>query len=177
MPKLERLDWVAPLSEGRGVTLSDDPEADRYLAEDPNALLLGVLYDSQYATRKAFAVPLRLKERLGHLDMQRLAGEPEETVMAAFSRKPALHRFPNKFARLTQQFAQEIVMRYGGDGSRVWREAVDLADVGNRLLQLPAFGEDKTNWTIGMLGRLGLLSHPGWEDYRVTIRRRTRSEA
>ena len=177
MPKLERLEWVVPLSEGRGVTLSDDPEADLYLAEDPNALLLGVLYDSQYATRKAFAAPLRLKQRLGHLDMQRIAGEPEETIMGAFSQKPALHRFPNKFARLTQQFAREIVARYDGDGSRVWREATGLEDVGTRLLQLPAFGEEKANWTIGMLGRLGLLLHPGWEEYRVTVRRRARTEA
>lgn len=167
MPKLERLSWLAPLEEGRGVTLSDDPAADLFLAEDPNALLLGVLYDSQYSTRKAFAAPLRLKERLGHLDMARVAEAEEAAIAGAFSQKPALHRFPRRYATLTQQFARAIVSRYGGDSSRLWREAADVPDLGRRLLDLPAFGVEKTNWTIGMLGILGLLPYSGWEEYRV----------
>lgn len=174
MPKLERLDWLAPLTEGRGITLSDDPAADLFLAEDPNALLLGVLYDSQYATRKAFAAPLRLKERLGHLEMLRLTADSDE-LLTAFRQKPALHRFPAKFAGLTQQLAAAIIERYGGDGSRVWTEAQDVADLGSRILALPAFGVDKTNWTVGMLGRLELLPYGGWEDYRVSVRRSSKS--
>jgi uncharacterized HhH-GPD family protein len=171
MPKLERLDWLAPLSEGRGVTLSDDPAADLFLAEDPNALLLGVLYDSQYSTRRAFAVPLRLRERLGHLDMPRLAQE-EDALVAAFSQKPALHRFPHRYAKLTQQLAGAVVEQYGGDASRIWREAGDVENLGARLMALPAFGVEKSNWTIGMLGRLGMLPYDGWQDYRVEVKKR-----
>jgi uncharacterized HhH-GPD family protein len=172
MPKLERLSWLAPLSEGRGVTLSDDPAADLFLAQDPNALLLGVLFDSQYSTRKAFAAPLRLKERLGSLDMAALASMDLERLYQVFAQKPALHRFPNKFARLTQQLASAIVSQYGGEASRIWSEAADVSDLGQRLLALPAFGVEKTNWTIGMLGRLGLLPYGGWEEYRVLAPRR-----
>src|SRR5947209_8709445 len=100
MPKLERLEWIAPLSEGRGVTLSNDPAADLFLAESPTALLLGVLYDSQFSTRMAFAAPMKLRDRLGHLDVSRLADERSEPLVKAFSTKPALHRFPRKFALL-----------------------------------------------------------------------------
>jgi uncharacterized HhH-GPD family protein len=167
MPKLERLEWLAPLADGRGVTLSDDPAADLFLAEDPNALLLGVLYDSQYATRKAFAAPLRLKERLGHLDMTTIAAADPEEFLAAFRQKPALHRFPGKFARLTQQLAAVIASEYGGDASRLWREAVEVDSLGRRLMALPAFGVEKTDWTVGMLGRLGWLPYEGWEEYRA----------
>lgn len=166
MPKLERLEWLVPLSEGRGITLSDDPAADLFLAEDPNALLLGVLYDSQYATRKAFAAPLRLRERLGHLDPVRLAAE-DEAVLLAFRQKPALHRFPAKFAGLTQRLAQTLVQEYSGDASRIWLEATDVSHLGQRLLALPAFGVDKTNWTVGMLGKLGMLPYDGWDSYRT----------
>lgn len=172
MPKLERLSWIAALDEGRGVTLSDDPAADLLLAEDPNALLLGVLYDSQYATRKAFAVPLKLKERLGHLDMARIAAEDPAVLQEVFGRKPALHRFPYRCAGLTQQLATVIVSQYGGDSSRIWREAASPADLGARLMALPAFGEEKTNWTVGMLGTLGLLPFEGWEEYRFEKPRR-----
>jgi uncharacterized HhH-GPD family protein len=174
MPKLERLDWIAPLSEGRGVTLSDDPAADRLLAEDPNALLLGVLYDSQYSTRKAFAAPFRLKERLGHLDMARLGEEDPSVVLASFAQKPALHRFPNKYATLTQQMARAIAQRYGGDSSRIWTETSDVTELGNRLLELPAFGVEKTNWTVGMLGRLGWLPYDGWQEYRASPPKRSK---
>ena len=167
MPKLERLEWVAPLADGRGVTLTDDPAADQFLAEDPNALLLGVLYDSQYQTRRAFAIPFKLRERLGHLDLQRMASEGEEPLLTAFLTRPALHRFPGKFARQTYQLVQVLVADYGGDASRIWREVANLDDLGRRLMALPCFGTEKTNWTIGMLGRLGLISFPGWEEYRV----------
>lgn len=172
MPKLERLEWVAPLSEGLGVTLTDDPEADRFLAENPNALLLGVLFDSQYLTRKAFAVPLRLRERLGHLDMTMLACEDRQVLNDTFSQKPALHRFPYKFAGMTQELARVVTSRYGGDSARIWTEAAGAEDLGQRLIDLPAFGEEKTNWTVGMLGKLGLLPYGGWEAYRVTVKKR-----
>jgi uncharacterized HhH-GPD family protein len=174
MPKLERLEWIVPLSEGRGVTLSADPAADLFLAEDGNALLLGVLYDSQYLTRQAFLSPMRLRDRLGHFDMGRIAALDEETLMEIFRRKPALHRFPNRAARFTLQFAVAVSDRYGGDASRIWREAGGIDELGARLMELPAFGEEKTNWTVGMLGRLGLLPYTGWEDYRVPPRRRAK---
>jgi uncharacterized HhH-GPD family protein len=170
MPKLERLEWIAPLSEGKGVTLSDDPEADLFLAESPTALLLGVLYDSQYATRKAFAIPLRLRERLGHLDPTQLAFADETVLLEVFGRKPALHRFPYKFARITQRLAQVLMAEYGGETERIWREAGSANDLGDRLMALPSFGIEKTNWTVGMLGRLGYLPFDGWEEYRVTAR-------
>ena len=166
MPKLERLEWVVPLTEGRGVTLTDNPEADMFLAEDPNALLLGVMYDSQYQTRRAFAIPFVLRERLGHFDIDRIASEPE-LVHAAFTTKPALHRFPNRYAELTSKLAQVLVDEYEGNSGRIWLEASSVDDLAGRLMALPAFGGQKTSWTVGMLGRLGVLTYTGWDGYRA----------
>jgi uncharacterized HhH-GPD family protein len=175
MPKLERLDWIAPLSDGKGITLSDDPAADLFLAEDPNALLLGVLFDSQFLTRKAFSAPLKLKQRLGHLDMAILASEDTTDLEAVFRQSPALHRFPRKFAMNTQQLAAVIVSDYGGDSSRIWKEARDADVLGDRIMDLPCFGVEKTNWTVGMLGRLGYLPFGGWEDYRAKPKKRAKA--
>jgi uncharacterized HhH-GPD family protein len=172
VPKIERLSWLAPLSEGRGITLSDVPAADLLLVEDSNALLLGVLYDSQYATRKAFAIPLKLKERLGHLDLTLLAQIETAELQEVFARKPALHRFPYRNAGLTQQVARAVINSYGGDASRVWKEARDVEDLGARLLALPAFGVEKTNWTVGMLGTLGMLSYDGWDGFQASTKKR-----
>ncbi len=169
MPKIERLAWIAPLSEGRGVTLSNDPAADLLLAEDPNALLLGVLLDSQYASRQAFASPFRLHQRLGHLDLAEISAMEETALHEVFRLKPALHRFPRKCAGLTQQFAWYVVETYGGDSSRVWLEATDVDHLAQRILALPSFGVEKTTWTVGMLGTLGWLDFDGWEGYRATV--------
>lgn len=167
MPKLERLEWVAPLSAGKGVTLSDDEAADRFLEENSFALLLGVLYDSQYQTRRAFSSPYRLWQRLGHLDPGLIATMEDEPLLQAFREKPALHRFPNRYALLTRQVAGVVVSEYGGDADRIWLEAEDAPALGTRLMALPAFGRQKTDWTVGMLGRMGVLSFSDWEDFRV----------
>jgi len=167
MPKLERLEWVAPLSEGRGVTLSDDEAADRYLAENPFALLLGVLYDSQYSTRRAFSAPYRLSQRLGHLDPVQVAAMEEDALLPVFGEKPALHRFPYRYARLTHQIAGIVSQDYGGDAARIWLEAGNVPTLAQRLLALPAFGQQKTDWTVGMLGRMGVLPYDGWEEFRM----------
>jgi hypothetical protein len=34
-------------------------------------------------------------------------------------------------------------------------------------MELPAFGAQKANWTVGMLGRMGVLPYEGWDGYRV----------
>jgi uncharacterized HhH-GPD family protein len=168
MPKIERLSWLAPLGEGKGITLSNDPDADLFLAKDPNALMLGVLLDSQFATRQAFASPYRLWQRLGHLHMATIAGEDPAIFTEVFRVKPALHRFPAKFASLTQVLARVIHENYGGDAARIWRESSTPDDLGTRIMALPAFGVEKTNWTVGMLGTLGLLPFEGWEEFQAT---------
>lgn len=170
MPKLERLDWVIPLSERKGVTMTDMPEADLFLAEDGGALLIGVMCDSQYQTRRAFAIPYLLRERLGHFDIHRIAAE-EADVQQAFTIKPALHRFPNRCAMLTSKLALAIVEDYDGKAERLWLEAGDVEELSHRLMALPAFGEQKTNWTVGMLGRMGVLAFDGWDGYRVPEKR------
>jgi uncharacterized HhH-GPD family protein len=172
MPKIERLSWLAPLTEGRGVTLSNDPAADLFLAENANGLLIGVLLDTQFPTRQAFTSPYRLHQRLGHLDLERIAGEEITVLEGAFAEKPALHRFPYRCARLTQQLAGVVTTEYGGDAARIWLEASDVEDLGFRVLALPSFGEEKTNWTVGMLGTLGMLPYGGWEEFRVKMPRR-----
>jgi len=168
MPKLERLDWLEPPSAGHGVTLTNHPEINLFLYEDASALLIGVLLDSQYRTKAAFASPYYLWQRLGHMDMKRIAEMDPDKFKEAFTQPDALHRFPYKFAGLTQQLARYVTEHYDGQTARIWTEATSAEDLGERFLALPAFGVEKTNWSIGMLGRLEMLSFEGWEDYRVT---------
>ena len=71
-----------------------DPDADRLLAEDPLALLIGFALDQQVTVQKAFSGPAELKRRLGHLDAARIAAMDPAELDAVFRDRPALHRFP-----------------------------------------------------------------------------------
>ena len=76
-----------------------NPDADRLLAEDPLALLIGFALDQQVTVQKAFAGPLELRRRIGSLDAATVATMDPEALDIAFRTPPALHRFPGNMAR------------------------------------------------------------------------------
>jgi uncharacterized HhH-GPD family protein len=125
-------------------------EADALLAADPFALLIGVALDQQVPVPTAFSGPLKLKQRLGTLDPGAIAATDPAKLEAAFREKPAIHRFPGNMARRVQTLAAIVVERYGGDASRLWREAADADDLRRRLGELPGFG-DMTTRTLGSI--------------------------
>jgi uncharacterized HhH-GPD family protein len=115
-------------------------EADALLAREPMALLIGFALDQQVPVQTAFSGPLKVKQRIGTLDAHTLATTDLEP---AFREKPAVHRFPGNMARRVQDLAAVIDEEYGGDASRVWRDAKDGADLRKRIADLPGFGEMK----------------------------------
>lgn len=119
---------------------TDDAEANALLARDPMALLIGFALDQQVPVQKAFVGPKVLLERAGTLDPGRLA---ELDLEAAFRERPAIHRFPGAMAQRVRELAQVVVDEYGGDASRVWRDAADGDDLRRRIGSLPGFGEMK----------------------------------
>jgi uncharacterized HhH-GPD family protein len=118
-------------------------EADELIARDPLALLIGFALDQQVPVQTAFSGPLKLKQRLGALDAAELAGMEPERLEAAFREKPAVHRFPGTMAKRVQELARAVVSEYGGDASRVWKDARDADDLRKRIGALPGFGAMK----------------------------------
>src|SRR4029079_4836344 len=115
-------------------------EADELIARDPLALLIGVALDQQGPVETDLAGPLKIKQRLGTLEIARRdPGEGE----AAFRETPAVHRFPDSLAQRVQDLCALVEEEYGGDASRLWREASDSADLRKRISALPGFGEMK----------------------------------
>jgi uncharacterized HhH-GPD family protein len=118
-------------------------EADRLLATDPMALLIGFALDQQVPVPTAFSGPLKIKQRVGTLDANVLAGMEPERLDAAFREKPAVHRFPGTMATRVQELARTVVSEYDGDASRLWTDASDSDDLRQRIEALPGFGEMK----------------------------------
>jgi uncharacterized HhH-GPD family protein len=141
-----------------------DDEADRLLASDPMALLIGFALDQQVPVQKAFSGPKVLRERLGTLDPGELATMDAARLEAAAKGPPAIHRFPSAMATRIRELAAHIADSYDGDASRLWTDATDGADLRRRIAALPGFGEMKVNGLAAVLiKRLGVRPS-GWEE-------------
>jgi uncharacterized HhH-GPD family protein len=144
--------------------LSQDPEADKLLSDDPLALLIGMVLDQQMPLERAFAAPLLLERRLGRtVDAADLAAMDPDALVEAFVARPALHRFPAANAKRVQQLSQLIVDRYDGDPARIWSDVTDGDELFRRIRELPGFGEQKARIFVGLLGKQLGVRPDGWE--------------
>jgi uncharacterized HhH-GPD family protein len=119
---------------------TESDAANELIASDPMALLIGFALDQQVSVQKAFSGPLVIKERVGSLDPEALAGADLDT---AFREKPAVHRFPGAMAKRVHDLAVHVADRYDGRAERVWTDASDSDQLRANLAALPGFGEMK----------------------------------
>ena len=122
---------------------TDSDEANRLIAAEPLALLIGFALDQQVTVPTAFVGPQRLKERIGGLDARRIAAMDPTELEAAFRERPAIHRFPGSMARRVQELCAVVAEEYDGNAERVWTEAASAADLKKRIGALPGFGAMK----------------------------------
>ena len=122
---------------------TEDDDANRLLADDPFALLVGFALDQQVTVPTAFSGPLKLKRRLGTLDPRRIAETDPARLEEAFREKPAVHRFPGSMAARVHELAAMVAGEYGGRAERLWTEARDGDELRRRLAAIPGFGAMK----------------------------------
>ena len=135
------------------IHFTGDDEADRLLARSPLALLIGFALDQQITVQQAFSGPLKLEQRLGHLDAARIAAMDLAELEAAFRERPAVHRFPGAMAKRVQALCAAIEEGYDGHAERVWTTAPDGVELERRIRALPGFGDMKV---VGLGSTLAL---------------------
>ena len=144
-----------------------DDAANRLLAENPLALMIGMLLDQQVTMEFAFGAPLVLELRLAELgvalEAPAIAALPGDTVDEIFRRRPALHRFPGSMAQRTHALCGYLVEHHDGRAEAVWEGVDDGAELLRRVEALPGYGTAKARIFVGVLGkRLGVRPQ-GWE--------------
>jgi uncharacterized HhH-GPD family protein len=144
---------------------TSDAEANRLLAEEPLALMLGMLLDQQVTMEWAFGAPLLLKQRLGadHLDAAAIAAMDPEVLDKVFRDKPALHRYPGSMAKRTHDLCRYLVEYYDGAAENVWADVATGEQLLERVQALPGFGKDKSRIFVGLLGKRLGVQPQGWE--------------
>src|SRR2546430_13946634 len=91
---------------------TDSDEANELIATDPLALLIGFALDQQVPVQTAFSGPLKIKQRLGTLE---LAHRDPGEVEAALREAPAGHRVPGPMAQRAEGLCAALA---GADGGR-----------------------------------------------------------
>src|SRR5205085_4490117 len=134
---------MATASKPDALHFTGNEEADRLLAREPLALLVGFALDQQVPVQTAFSGPLKLRQRLGTLDPGRIASTDPADLERAFREKPAIHRFPGTMATRVQDLCRHVADQYGGRAERLWTDAESSDDLRRRILALPGFGEMK----------------------------------
>jgi uncharacterized HhH-GPD family protein len=142
-----------------------DATANRLLASEPLAVMLGMLFDQQVPMEWAFSAPALLKERLGGapLDASAIATMDPAALEAVFRDKPALHRYPGSMAKRTQALCTHLVDHYGGRAEGVWGGVRTGDELLARVVALPGFGPPKARIFVGLLGKRLGVRPPGWE--------------
>jgi uncharacterized HhH-GPD family protein len=144
---------------------TESEEANRLLAEDGLALLIGMLLDQQFPMERAFYGPYLLQQRLGEsLDAARIAEWDLAHLEEVFRGPPAIHRYPASMAGRTQELCRALVEEYGGATEALWETAKSGDDLLRRLQALPGFGVAKSRIFVGVLGRRLGVRPPGWEE-------------
>ena len=141
-----------------------DADANRLLAKEPLAVLVGMLLDQQITMEMAFRGPWLLRERLGgRLDAAEIAAMDPVEFEAVFRAKPALHRFPGSMAKRTQDLCRYLVEHHGGKAENIWKKVATGDELLARVRALPGFGNDKARIFVGVLGKRLGVQPAGWE--------------
>ena len=134
--------------------LTNDAEANAFIAAEPLALLIGLVLHQQIPTEKAFHSPLVLRQRLDQdLDAADIAGMDPEDLEALFKEKPALHRFPGSMAKRVQAVCAYISETYDGSVEGLWDGVASADRLLERMLEIPGFGEYKARIYLGVLAK------------------------
>ena len=159
-PRGAHYDW--PMKSPDRLHFTGDDAADRLIATDPLALLIGFTLDQQVTVQKAFSGPLELTKRTGHaLDARAIAAMDPAELASIFQERPAIHRFPGAMAGRVQALCSAIALDYGNDAASVWTGAKDARDLQKRLLGLPGIGEMKARTITAVLAKRFGLELPG----------------
>lgn len=139
--------------------------ANALLNRSPLALLMAMLLDQQIPLERAFASPYDLAQRMGHdPGAAELADHDPDALVALFSERPALHRYPKSMANRVQALCRHVVDNYDGDASRIWSEAETGAELRKRVGSLPGFGDQKAKIFVALLGKRLDVRPEGWRE-------------
>ncbi len=119
----------------------------------PHAFVIGCVVDRQIPAKRAWAIPCRLKERIGSFDFAKLYGMKKEEWFHHFNVPDSLHRYKEKMPKCVYDAIQIIGDVYDGDASKMWSGRPPSATVVYRFLQIHGVGPKIATMAANILAR------------------------
>lgn len=149
-------------------------DAAEFTERHAHAFLFGAIFDRMISANEAWQSPYRLFQRLGHLDVRKIAKMQPEVLARVIARSgedKALHRFPPTMARALVSASKKLVAEYGGDASRIWAPGTAAGVVIARLQEFDGISHKIANMTARLLVTYYGAHLTGWEEIDVAVDR------
>jgi len=144
------------------------------ILSDPNAFLIGSIFDYQIPFRKAWEAPLRLKQRLGHLDVAIIASMNFDDLYAVIhggENGKSLHRFNSVLTRKVLSASKKLMEKYGGCAENIWPDRASAFEVMDRLEEFEGISQKIGNMMVRLLGTWFGVHLTEWSKIDVAVDR------
>jgi len=119
----------------------------------PHAFVIACVMDRQIKAELAWAIPYKLKERIGTFEFPTLYQLKKSEVSNYLNKPNPLHRFTDKMSECLYSAIQIIGDKYDGDASSIWSGKPSSAEVIYRFLQIHGVGPKIATMAANILVR------------------------
>ena len=149
-------------------------ETASFILNDPNAFLIGSIFNYLIPYRKAWEAPVKLKRRLGHLDVEKMAAMDVNALCEVIRGVPhemSLHRFPLLLARKVIAASDHLVKNYGASAANIWPDGSSAANVLLRVQRFDGISQKIGNMMTRLLGTWFGVHLTNWERIDIAVDR------
>lgn len=144
------------------------------ILNDPNAFLIGSIFNYQILFQKAWEAPFKLKQRLGHLDAALIASMKFDDLYAVISgggRGQSLHRFNSILTNKVISACGQLVAEYDGNAANIWPDQTSASVVMGRLEKFDGISQKIGNMMTRLLGTWFGVHLTDWNTIDIAVDR------
>ncbi|HEY3273084.1 MAG TPA: hypothetical protein VGJ92_04940 [Methanocella sp.] len=149
-------------------------ESKALYRQSPDAFLMAAILSKQIRGPQAYEIPYRLMQRMGHLDVSRIAEMSREELsgyMGPGKHGKALHRFYNTMSDQLIFDCGLIVAKYEGRAANIWKDEKDTGTVITRLQELKGVSQKISNMFVRHLVTDYGVRLEGWDRIDIAVDR------
>ena len=153
---------------------TDDPSANDFILSSENAFLYGAIADQQIKAERAWELPYKLKQRLGHLDPHRISHMEIDSLHETIEFPTSLHRHPFRMAGYIVGSSKHLCDKYDGDAYKVWSNQPTATELQSRLYQFSGINQKISAMIISLLVSRFKVPIRDFHDSEVAVDRHVR---
>lgn len=138
------------------VRFTNDHDIDELLNDldsTSHAFVLACIMDRQIKAERAWAIPLRISEKIDGFSMEILTKLTQDEIKQLMTEPEPLHRFVNKMSECFFYAINHINTQYNNIASNIWSGNISSAEVIYRFLQFKGIGPKIATMATNILAR------------------------